>query len=103
MVSAGEHQKVVETYMANEVLAAHLEQVGLRDRADRGGIHCSPSGVIPKKGGGNRWRLTVDHSSPEGKSVNDGISKEMSSLSYISVDDIKSRILEKRCKVISIN
>ncbi len=71
-MSAGEHPKVVETYIANEVQAAHLEQVGLRDREDRGGVHCSPFGVIPKKGGGNRWRLTVDHSSLEGKSVNDG-------------------------------
>ncbi len=69
--------------------------VDLRDRADRGGVHCSPFGVIPKKGGGNRWQLIVDLSSPEGKSVNDDISKEMMSQSYMSVDDIMSRILEK--------
>ncbi len=92
MRSAGEHPEAVETYIAYEVQAAHLEWVGLTDRADRGGVHCSPFGVILKKGGGNRWRLIVDLSSPEGKSVNNGISKEISSL---SVNDIMSRILEK--------
>ena len=32
-------------------------------------------------------------SAPEGHSVNDGISKELSSLAYISVDDIVDRVL----------
>ena len=95
MVSAAKHPEAVETYIANKVLAARLERVDLRNRADRGGVHCSPFGVIPKKEGGNRWRLIVDLSSPEGKSVNDDISKEMVSQSYMSVDGIMSRILEK--------
>ncbi len=91
-MSAAEHPEAVETYICNKVLAVRLEQVDLRDR---GGVHCSPFGVIPKNGGGNRWRLIVDLSSQEGKSVNDDISKEMLSQSYILVDDIMSRILEK--------
>ncbi len=92
-MSAAKHPEAVETYIANKVLAARLERVDLRNRADRGGDHCSPFGVIPKKEGGNRWRLIVDLSSPECKSVNDDISKEMVSQSYMSVDNIMSRIL----------
>ncbi len=90
MVSAKDHPEVVQAYIAKEVQAGRLEQVVTGDREK---VHCSPFGVIPKKGGVNRWRLIVDLSSPEGRSVNDGISKELSSLSYVSVDDITSRIL----------
>jgi hypothetical protein len=42
--------------------------------------------VIPKRGQPNKWRLIVDLSSPEGRSVNDGINPEGCSLTYISVD-----------------
>ena len=45
-------------------------------------------GVIPKRGQSNMWRLIVDLSSTEGRSVNDGISPEDCSLTYISVDNI---------------
>ena len=51
-------------------------------------IHCSPFGVIPKKNKPNKWRLILDLSSPEGQSINDGIGKDMASLTYISVDDV---------------
>ena len=54
--------------------------------ASLGTIQVSPLGVIPKKGL-NKWRLILDLSSPEGGSVNDGISPDLCSLSYISVDD----------------
>ena len=43
--------------------------------------------MIPKSEPG-KWRLIVDLSSPKGASVNDGISKELCSLSYVHVDDI---------------
>ncbi len=45
-------------------------------------------GVIPKKHQPGKWRLIVDLSSPEGHSTNDGISKELASLSYTSVDQV---------------
>ena len=58
-------------------------------------MHCSSFGVIPKKKGkAGRWRLIVDLSSPAGSSVNDGISSELSSSSYTSVDEVMSRVLE---------
>ena len=48
----------------------------------------SPIGIIPKKNRPGKWRLIVDFSSLEGASINDGISREMCSLSYISIDSI---------------
>ena len=36
----------------------------------------------------------MDISAPEGYSVNDGISRELSSLSYVKVDDVVARVLQ---------
>ena len=58
------------------------------------GLVISRFGVIPKRGQGNQWRLILDLSHPTGRSVNDGISRELSSLSYASVDQAVERILE---------
>ena len=44
--------------------------------------------MIPKKNKPNKWRLILDLSSPEGQSINDGIDKDLASLTYISVDDV---------------
>ena len=72
---------------------------GRQDRIGRSSVHsgvyCSAFGVIPKKGQAGRWRLIVDLYSPEGHSVNDGVDKDMSSLSYLSVDEVMSSILGK--------
>lgn len=48
-------------------------------------MQCSGLGVVPKKNG----KLRVIHhlSAPEGRSVNDGISRQAFSLNYIRVDD----------------
>ena len=59
------------------------------------GVHCSPFGVIPKTGRPGRWRLIIDLSSPEQSSVNDGISNELSSLSYLSVDDLIAEVVRR--------
>ena len=40
-------------------------------------------------------RLILDLSSPENGSVNDGVPKELSSLSYMSVDDVAAEILKQ--------
>ena len=52
------------------------------------GIHISPLGVIPKKNKPGKYRLIVDLSSPAGFSINDGISHELSSIKYTSVDHL---------------
>jgi hypothetical protein len=44
-------------------------------------------GLVPKSGQPGKFRLIVDLSSPAGCSVNDGISEELCSLKYASVDD----------------
>ena len=55
----------------------------------------SPAGLIPKSEP-NQWRLIVDLSYPCGHSINDGISSELASVSYASVDDAVQLILQLR-------
>ena len=56
-------------------------------------VQVSPFGVIPKAEPG-RWRLILDLSSPIGNSVNDGIAKELCSVSYTTVDEVADRVLK---------
>ena len=95
MVSTREHPEVVESYLTEERQQGRLVSVSSRREADKLGMHCSPFGVIPKKGRQNKWRLIIDLSTPEGHSVNDGISKELSSLSYLSVDKVMLEVLAR--------
>ena len=44
--------------------------------------------MIPKKNKPGKWPLIVDLSSPNGFSVNDGISQELSSIKYTSLDHL---------------
>ena len=92
MSSAAEQAEVINKYLREELAANRL--VHIQD-ADAGLIHCSPFGVIPKQNRPNKWRLIVDLSSPEGCSVNDGISRELSSLSYMSVDNVMAGIIQR--------
>ena len=55
-------------------------------------VHTSPIGLIPKSEP-NQWRMIVDLSYPFKNSVNDGISSELASLSYASVDEAVDQIL----------
>ena len=54
----------------------------------------SPFGVIPKRNRPGKWRLIVNLSAPEGSSVNDAISTELSSVCYASIDDAVAFIRE---------
>lgn len=56
------------------------------------GVHISPLGVIPKKGRINQWQMIMDLSSPHGHSVNDGISKDVYSFHYASLDDTVAQV-----------
>ncbi len=86
MQSATEHSEVVDKYLADEIEAGRVARAGTPQQAEAMGIHCSPFGVIPKKNRPGRFRLILNLSAPEGSSVNDGISKELASLSYVSLD-----------------
>ena len=92
MFSAEEQAEVIDKYPWEELAANQVVRVC---DADVGLIHCSPFGVIPKQSRPNKWRLIVDLSSSEGHSVNDGISRDLSSLSYVSVDDVVAGIVQQ--------
>ena len=84
---------VVDEYLRREMSLNRLIKLN-KQEARSLGVHCSPMGMIPKKSKPGSWRLIVDLSAPEGRSVNDGIRRDMSSLSYMSVDLVASRILK---------
>ena len=54
----------------------------------------SQFGVTPKRNQPGKWRLITDLSYPKHHSVNDGIPKNLCSLSYITVDDAIKKIIE---------
>lgn len=56
-------------------------------------VHTNRIGVIPKRHQPGKWRIIVDLSYTSGKSVNDGIQKDLCSLSYTKVDEIVDSIL----------
>ena len=58
-------------------------------------LHPSHFGVIPKKNQPGKWWLTLDLSSTDSHSVNDGIPKSPFSEQYITVDDLTDSILER--------
>ena len=85
MISVTQHREVVEHYLGEEREAGRL--LGPFKRGTLPHVQVSPFGVIPKSEPG-KWRLILDLCSPTGNSVNDGIAKELCSLSYTTVDDI---------------
>lgn len=89
--SAHEHPEVVDDYLGREV--AENRVAGPFPLEGCVG-HISRFGVIPKSHQPDKWRLIFDLSSPDGHSVNEGIPKELCSMSYISVDDAVRHILD---------
>ena len=84
MPSAEEHANIVTDYLKAEVTQGRV--CGPFVPASWPQVQISRFGVIPKSTPG-KWRLILDLSSPEGRSVNDGIDGAHCSLSYVSVDD----------------
>ena len=58
MLSALEHLKVVDEYLTRELLASHFA-IASQTSTWHLQIQTSPSGVIPKKGKVDQWRLEV--------------------------------------------
>ena len=90
LLSAETNPDVVTAYLQEAVTVGRVFsplQVGSIP-----GVQVSPFGVIPKSHTPGKWRLIVDLSSPKGSSVNDGISSDLFSLSYIRIDDV-SRVI----------
>jgi len=85
MSCALKHPAVVESYLADEI--THGRVSGPFSDSSVPHAHISRFGVIPKNHQPNKWRLILDLSHPRGHSVNSGISKELCSLSYITIDN----------------
>ena len=86
MRSAILNTSVIDEYIIKEKAAGRF--IGpLQPDVD---IHLSHFRVIPKGHTPGKWRLITDLSHPPGLhiSVNDGINKEMCSLSYVTVDTV---------------
>ena len=83
--SALAKQKVVQDGITMKVAAGRLLGPLPLDLAQC--IHVSPLGLVPKAHESNKWRLIVDLSRPTGCSDNDGISRDLWSLHYTSVDE----------------
>ena len=81
---------MITSYLEREVQLGRMS----RHIACPQDIHLSPIGAIPKKHKPGKWRLIMDLSSPVGSSVNDGISSQWSSISYVSIDFLLSLVLE---------
>ena len=82
--------QVISKYLDREV--SLLRMWKFPHHSSPPGIQISPLRVIPKKNKPGKWRLIVDLSSPSEFSVNDGISKELSSLHYTSVDHLATLV-----------
>ena len=96
MRSALENASVVHAYLDVEValkriigpVAPHFAPVGTQ---------LSPFGVFPKSSQPGKWRLNLDLSSPDGRSVNGGIEPELCSLQYLRLDEVVRQISKDGC------
>lgn len=89
--SALANPAVIQTHIDIEQEAGRL--VGPLPQSVVPLVHTNPIGLVPKSHQVDKWRMIVDLSSPTNRSVNDGISKDLCSLAYASVDDAVERIL----------
>ena len=85
MKSAVQNPLVIDEYLTKECVAGRV--IGPLNPADFPQVQISRFGVIPKKHAANEWRMILDLSYPPGSSVNDGVDRTLSSLSYPSVGD----------------
>ncbi len=92
MFNVREHEAVIQDYLEEELRTERVWRINPGDGRDR--VQCSPFGVIPKKGRPGKWRLIVNLSVPEGRSVNEGIDKELCRVKYMSIDNVVQRVLQ---------
>ena len=92
MASALGHPEVIDSYLQMELEQGRMSVLSSTDLTTVG-CHISSFGKIPKKSKPGSWRLIVNLSAPYGCCVNDGICKELSSLTYVSVDEVVDCLL----------
>ena len=79
------NRAVVSRHISTELSAGRLIGPLLQTLHDC--VHTSPIGLVPKGHNTGNWGMIVDLSSPDPTSVNYGISKDLYSLCYPSIDD----------------
>jgi len=94
LLGALQHPKVVDDYLKAEIAEHCVIGPFLKEAIPAAHISCF--GVIPKHHIPNKWRLIVDLPHPVDHSVNDGIHKDLCSLTYITVDTAINHIIKLR-------
>ena len=89
LLSAVQQPQIVDQKLAKELEAHRL--AGPFDAPPFPVFRVSPVGIVPKKAPGE-YRMIHHLSYPRGKSVNDGISHEHSSVQYANIDQAIKRI-----------
>ncbi len=92
MKSAMERPSVIDQFISAELAAKRI--LGPVKPEEASLININRFGLVPKGHVPGKWRLIVDLSFPAGSSVNDGVSSELCSLQYVSVDTASQRVLE---------
>ena len=93
MASAHLHHQVISDYLQKERSLGRM--LGPFPTHPLPPLHINRFGVIPKGHNTGKWRLITDLSFPDGFSVNDGIDTALCSLSYTTIDDVASIVVEK--------
>ena len=90
-------------HIATELSAGCL--VGPIPQLFHGMVHTSAMGLVPKGHNSGMWWLIVDLSYLHQASVNDGISVDLSSVGYASVDDALKLICHfgPGCQLVKMN
>ena len=91
MHSALENSEVVSAYLAEEKRRGVL--LGPFERGEVPEVHLNRFGVIPKSRQPGKWRLIVNLSHPEGRSVNDFIQPELCTLQYVRVEEVVQELV----------
>jgi hypothetical protein len=87
--STKEHPQIIAKYLNSEVAKGRI--LGPFPVGAIPEIQINQIGIIPKKSSG-KWRLITDLSFPTGKSVNDGINSETTTLSYLQIDEVANQV-----------
>lgn len=95
MASALQHPGEVTSHVVAEQARGWMVRLCSVGEAGAAEVQSSPAGVVTKDNTAGKWRLVQNFSAPEGASTNDGISSELSSLHYMSVDDVVAQVMKK--------
>ena len=86
------HLEVVEEYLQTEIELGRV--AGPCASSELPATHISRFGVTPKRNQPGKWRLIIDLSYPKGHIINDGISKPLCELHYVTIDEAIDKIVQ---------